>query len=327
MQRAESLIRAVRVQTNNEDYEIPTLSGDPGSGIQNSTIARHLTAAQRRIHGLILDRRPSAFVKEAFISTIAGQEAYTLPLDAHVAQSMLSVEYANSSGSQLSMYSALRLMNFKERDTSSGQPGGYIARNGSLLLNPIPQSSVANAVRINYQYDLPDVNCRVGVVDAVNTGISPTSLTVALYANDTVNGVELNLADYVCIVDKDGNQALIGSAVMSYVDSGAFPVLTINLSLATISDNTLYQNIFVAKTVTGYVVVGKNATTHSQLNDFCEDYLVTFASWRLLKGDSNALSMEAAQELQMMEQTIVEKYAQQNDDIEYPAVISDEYWS
>lgn len=309
MQRIESQIRAVRVQTNNEDYAIPTQAGDPGSGVQDSTIARHLTAAQRRIHGLILDRRPSAFVKEAFLSTIAGQESYTLPSDAHVSQSMLSVEL--SSTGQLYDYSPLDLKNFKERNTSSGLPTGYIPRNGAILLNPIPQSGITNAIRINYQYDLPEVSCRVAEVN-LNTTFGSD---LHLYADSTLNSIEIAQADYYCIVDKDGLQVAIGLALDVYVDSGAEPILTVDIAPVLPGGGPYY------------VVVGKNTTTHSQLNDFCEDYLIAFASWRLLKGDANATSAEAIQELKDMENTIVEKYAQQNDDVEYPTILSDDYWS
>ena len=76
-----------------------------------------------------------------------------------------------------------------------------------------------------------------------------------------------------------------------------------------------------------FIVVGKNSSTHSELVDFVERYLLAYCSWKILKRDSSVDYQEQQTELSQLETEIVASYADISDDIyEIPEINKDEVW-
>jgi hypothetical protein len=78
-------------------------------------------------------------------------------------------------------------------------------------------------------------------------------------------------------------------------------------------------------TVGDYVVPGERATTHSELPDNCERYLISYVTWKILKRDSSTGSQEHVQELQMLAQQIVEAYAAAAQDVTRIPIINTDW--
>lgn len=307
MRRVDQLIADIRVRSKNEEY-------GTNRGVQQNEIVGYLREAQARIDNLIKQKHPNTAIKEVFIDAISNQEEYNVPADAFINSNILKVEYSIT-GSAKDFY-VLDLRSLSQRITVPGNPESYIPRNGKFLLNPIPQSSVLNGIRLNYQFKTAGIDIRRGKVSSsvINTGTRQvTTITLANDANLDATG--LADADYICVVDRYGNFLMQDLIVSSY-NSGTF-VLSIDTSFIYNVGETLPNG--------SYITIGKFTTTHPQLNDFCERYYVAYSTWKVLKRDSNIDSQEQQQELQLMEQEIVDSYTQLDADTDIIPMISSDW--
>lgn len=307
MRRVDQLIADIRVRSKNEEY-------GTNRGVQQNEIVGYLRDAQARIDNLVKQKHPNTAIKEVFLDSIANQEEYDVPVDAFINSNILKVEYSIT-GSYRDFY-ALDLRSLSQRISVPGNPESYIPRNGKILLNPIPQSTVAGGIRLNYQFRTAGIDIRRAKVasSVINTGTRQvTSIT---FVNDaTLDAIGLADADYVCVVDRYGNFLMRDLIVTSY-NSGTF-VLSIDPAFIYVVGETLPNG--------SYVTIGKFTTTHPQLNDFCERYYVAYATWKVLKRDSNVDSQDQQQELQVMEQEIVDSYTQLDGDIDIIPIISSDW--
>ena len=75
-----------------------------------------------------------------------------------------------------------------------------------------------------------------------------------------------------------------------------------------------------------YIVAGAYSTTHGQLDELVERYLIAYTTGKILQRDSNIADLQVQQGiLQAMEQDILSAYAEVTDDItEIPDIISDD---
>jgi hypothetical protein len=73
-----------------------------------------------------------------------------------------------------------------------------------------------------------------------------------------------------------------------------------------------------------WVCAGDFCTTHSELPEEVERYLIAYSAWKILKRDSNADFAEQQQELLEMETEIVAAYADLLDDIYEVPIINDD---
>lgn len=304
MQRLELLINQVRAETN-------TIEWDINSGIPQSEYVRHFRDAQRQISALIIQEHAANFIKEAYFDVIAGQESYAIPTDAHLASSIVSMEY--SPDGNLTSFRPVAIGQYKERSTVPGYPRRYILRGGTFLLNPIPQNTVASGLRINYMFKIPDLGIRSGTVASSVIGVNPNTVTSITLANDsTLDPTGFSDADYVTVVDQDGTILMNAPRVTAY------NVTTFTLSVA----STYRYQTGETLPVGSYVVKGKNTTTQSQLIDLVEDYLLKYASHQILKRESNIDSAEFLQDLKNKSETIIQSYQGAVQDVEGIPIIS-----
>lgn len=308
MRRIEFLITDVRASTNNQEWS-------QSEGVPQSEFIRWLRDAQRRLHNLISQQHPTVFVKEAILDVVQGQESYPVPSDAFLGQKIIAMEY--SSTGNINAFRPVELGRFKERHRVPGYPRIYIPRDGSFLLNPIPQSNVAQGLSVTYQYVLPTLDIRRGSIASSVLTSSPNHVTSITLNNDSTLDPTIFAAgvDYVCIVDKDGNFLMKDIAISSWNPT----------TLTLTGDATFLYQTGETIPAGSYIVVGKNTSTHSPLTDLCEDYLMDYCGYQILRRDSNIDSAEALSNLQAKEKEIVDSYANLSEDFEGIPIVSHEF--
>lgn len=306
--RTDLLVDRVRRLTHEQSYtDSATLSSQ--RGVQTQTIVEYLNEGQRALHGAIYGTAREVFVKEGTIDVVSGTEAYDLPSDAFLGGGLVSVHYKYGSGS--GEYRRLPQRVLSQRDTrSNGTPAYYIQKYDAILLNPIPQESTTNGLRLIYDYKLPDVDVRRGKVSAVDDGANPTSITVTNKDLLDVALTATNAPEYITVVDANGVQQM-----------KAIPVSSYNSSTGVITLGSFTPGATEAVAVNDYVVIGADATTHSQYADFCENFIVAYAVYHILDWRGHPGAPAAAQRLLAASDMIIDTFSDYNaDNLEIPEI-------
>ncbi len=310
MRRLDLIITQVRQQTENEDFSDTT-------GIRDNEMVQFANDAQEKIHARIRDVYPAAFIKQGTIASVANQEAYSLPTDCFLDNSLVNVEYSADSTEE--GFYPLDRISFKERVSfQAGNPDGYIPRTNKILLAPVPNSS-SGTIRLNYVFRLPTIDKRRGKISAVTLNSGTQQITsITLDTNETIDATDLVNNDYMCIVDRFG--AIKMAAVLIDAVDGSTGAVTVNSSFVYASGETAAAG--------DYVVSGKYATTHAQLPETCERYLISYMAWKVFRRDSNTDSGEQSGELQEMLSDIVSAFGSSiTEDVQRPAILDNTYMS
>ena len=306
------LIDDVRSSTENTDVS-------DSVGIQDLEFLRFLNDAQHRIQNLITQKHPSVFLTEYTTAIVANQESYTLPNKAFMGNKISQVEYSSDT-TGTDNFIPLRPGSLFERNSSAdGYPLKYIRKAGAFLLVPVPTSSTGQ-LRVNYTHKLPKLDLRRGSVSAVTLATdSITTLTLDV-STDSVDTTELNKFTRLSIVNEEGVVQM--SNIKFTAVSGATGTVTIDSSFTFESGETI--------SVGDYVVAGSYASTHVQLDDLVERYLIAYCTAKIFQRDSNVTDLGVQQQIMAeMENDIVMAYSEISDDImEIPAIISyDDDWN
>ena len=318
MRRVEDLIDEIRKATENE---LPTAGDVTLGGLTDESIVHLLNRSQERLFSRLMLKYPTNFIKIASQNVTNGTEAYTLGTDNFLDSQIISVEWMYNDSTD---FKRLGKATFHSRYTdTNGDPLWYIVQNNTILLNPIPDETKTNGLRITY-YRMPrTIDKRRGyITTATKSGTTLTSLTMAdpstLLAKDAdldvAGNAVLTEVDYICIVDKDGASILDGIAVDSYNTSTR--VLTMSSGVTTaIAAATLQNN---------YIVMGKSATSHSEFPENYERYLTAYVEQAILRRDGNDVEANIAiGELRAFEKDIEEAAGQETDTFDTPL---DEHW-
>lgn len=298
MKRVDLLITEARNNTENSEYTSET-------GVQDSEFLRAMNDAQDRIMSLVLQTNPSILKKDKEVTAVVATEAQDLPADLFAQTQVELIKYSRTGLFQ--DYYKLNKYDMAERLNSlPGDPTGYVLRGSQALLQPRPQQ--AGLIRYTYYRTIPRLDKRRGKVsavtlDSVNLTIDNLVIDPSILTTDDAQA--LNDAEYFCVVDKNGNIKM-EAVELSEVNSST--------GLVTIESGFTYQS---GETIAvgDYLVSGKYATTHSELPDIAERYLLKFCDWRMLKRDSSNDSREQKEELNEMESDIVGLYAKNDFDV------------
>lgn len=308
MKRVDLLIGEVREETENTEYTSE-------AGVQDSSILRAFNDAQDRIMSLIQAQKPGLFQKEKEFNTVSQQEGYDLPVDIFATHLLEKVEY--SENGLPTDYYQLDFGYLGERAPgTTGSPSYYIRRSSRILLNPVPQTSNAK-VRLTYVYAIPKLDKRRGRVNEVtldNVGNTIVSLNLDPTILNTDDAQALIDAEYLCVVDKNG-----------LIKMQAVPIADLNSSSGALTLEAFVFETGETIAVGDYVVAGKYHTTHSQLPDIAERYLLAFAGWRVQKRDSSNDSVEGFAEKSEMENDIVATYSVRGQDVCEVPVLDTQY--
>lgn len=296
MRNVELLIKQVRRQTENEEV-------NGFEGIEDIEFIQYMNDAQYMLQSAIVQSHPRVFIKERVLTAIPGQERYDIPLDAYLRNKVHNVEYSHSGREE--DYYVLSEDTIKRRNPGiSGSPVKYIRMSGQLLLTPQPMEN--GKIRINYVQSLRRLNKRVAKVSS-GTISSTNQFTISL---DSVFGTDVESLDeyeYFCVVDKEGNRIVNDIQIVStsLTDIVCEPHIV----------NTLENETNTSIQAGHYIIPGRHSTSHGDLADEVERYVMAYCAWKILKRDSSVDSSEQENELSMMLQDISASYKLVTDDV------------
>ena len=307
-----ALIDEIRESTENEEF-------DDNVGLSEEEILKFINDAQYRLHAKITAQHPDIFIEEDIQNCVANQEKYDIDFKAAFKNKISKVEYSHDGSAK--NYFTLSLSTSRNRSSRyEGYPSIYTRRNGQILVSPVPINS-NGTLRISYTSKIKRLDKRRATVISVEgTTSAPTSFEIAYVNGTSVDSTELNKRNRITIVDKYGtikmDNILVSSLGASATTNDA--AITIDTSLWTPVTGELIE-------VGDYVLSGRYATTHSELEEEVERYIQAYAQWKVLKRDSSVDSQEAVMELGQIEADIVASYADISDDIMEIPEINDDY--
>lgn len=304
MRRIDILIDQSRRATENSDFTTTT-------GIQDEEFIQYANDAQDRILSLIQNKNPEIFQKQKSVTCTAQQEAVTIPSDIYMGSRIEFVEYS-SNGEVRNFY---RLPQGKLSERVNGiysDPTFYIRRSHEILLQPAPQSS-SSVVRFTYQRTLPRLDIRRATISSVSTsGSSITSLV--LDASVSLDDAVLLDYGYATVVSATGT-----------VKMKSIPITAIDTSTGAVTLGTFSFESDEIIAAGDYLCAGPYSTTHCELYDICERYLISYMNWKILKRDSSSDAIEAGTEVSMIEADIVEAYSEPDNDIDSIPILDTQY--
>jgi hypothetical protein len=313
MRRIDYLITEARRIGKNEANTNATLA------ITDDEVIQYMNDAQDELQGLIssIKNIDVIFNTENIISLVAGQQAYTIPDRVLLNKQIDQVEF--SATGNLGDYVVLdKVSTFNQDTNSSNYPVGYYRRGGQIFLTPIPSTS-AGTLRVMYERTCDDLDKRRGTVQSVSglTSTTFTSLTVASDADESSNP-NLSTIDYVCIVDKDGVRKAYNIPVGNY-DTGTNVLTPAAGFVFALAGDTIVAGDFIT--------FGKWRTTHSQLPDSCEMYLIHYAAEMMLHKDSSNDTAMQSEKLAALRKQILKSIASQTGELQrIPQFNRYEWW-
>ena len=170
-------------------------------------------------------------------------------------------------------------------------------RNGYILLTPTPSVTKSDALVINYQKRPRELDIRRGQVASKTD--SPVTITLSFSttsqknANMSTNASsQLDLVDYCCIVDLDGNPIVSAIPIDNY--NSSTQIITAVSSYSFPADELAALDAAIAAGTPLYVTRNKYSSTHSELDNQTEDFLIEYVVKRLLRLQSNQAEMAEA---------------------------------
>lgn len=300
MLRIEHLIKHVRRQTDNE-----TIGTD--QGMSDEEIIRYLNDAQDDIYGDIVNTFRGKFYAQEVIAVSANTPTYDTPSKAFMDDQIAMLEWSLTGLDR--DYRALKRVTMRERCSVEGWPSRYAVSNKKIYLWPVPVSPQGN-IRVTYNKKVPTLDKRRAQVNVATIAAGVlTGLTLKGVGGAAISATEVTAFsnnDYLCVVSSSG--AILCEAV-EYTAVSALGVVTLATNHTLLTGETVPTG--------AYVVLGDYATTHSEMPDDIENYLMAYAAWAIYKRDSNSDLVPQQQTMVAMKQSILENYAEMNLDIDW----------
>ena len=309
MRRADQLIKVIRRQSENVQI-------DADDGIGDDEVIQFMNDGQERIESAIVRTHEKAFATDSFIDLVANQEIYTLPFGTYINHSIISVEYSFTGRAE--DYVPLRRAKIIERTSFRGFPSVYIPRVREIIVNPVADRSVTAGLRLTSNPKHPRMDKRRGIITAVTIVANAITNLVVDANSGTVpyDSAAFEEFDRISIVDVDGVQTAKNIPLESADSSGT---ITIRTSFALSTGETI--------SVGDYVVLGENATTHLQMPQITEKYLIEYATWKMMMRDSSSDSNQQASVVAALEADIVDAFAEISSDVDrIPVINADNIW-
>jgi len=223
---------------------------------------------------------------------------YELPSDVYAESYVTAVfKKARQGVAQFQSYQPLRRITVKE----VGSSYGYFIQNKSIVLSLVPSSGVSNGLMVTYTKRLPKLGNRFGRISSI-TG---NQISIRDF-DDKI--IPTSFSDFICTVDRNGNQIDKGIEISNYVPSR---ITTATPITATVGD---------------YVVIGEDSTTNSQLPVECEKYLTIFAERMVHYINSSRQDMATADMFSEKEKSdIADLFSDNESDTKYPPIVDDTY--
>jgi hypothetical protein len=249
-------------------------------------------------------------MSEKYQDVTLGVSSYAIPTDCYMGTRIDNIFYSPS-GLYQDFY-PIRKGSLKERiDGINGCPSFYLRQGNQIILQPPPQQG--GKLRIIYQKAIPYLDVKRGTVLSVTlSGDTITSLVLDPNALDADALLEQN---FISIVDKNGNTQMKDIPI---------DAIDVNTGVVTVSAGFTFEN---NETIApgNFALRGKNSTTHSQLPDICEKYLLEYCNMRIFVRDSSTDQAELAALMSKIEGTLKLAFAEPDNDPDRIPIINPFY--
>lgn len=287
--RLEEMIIDARAQAYSEDYSLT-------EGWDDNVVSRLFNLGLNNLYHAITQIDNPAHIEEFVTSTNSGQQAYDIPIDVFMAIRIMDVRY--QWGNAAYEFVTLKQGMIQDRfDYPINIPDTYCIRNGQILLSPTPNITRTNNLIINFQKRLRSLDVRRGQLNAKTD--SPVTITLSFSSTSSKNAHMqenanslLDKIDYICLVDRNGEPIVSQIPVNNYNSTTQIITAESSYSFPTAELTALDAAIAAGDAI--YVVSGNYASTHSQLDSQCEDFLIEFVIARLLRLQSNSSEAQEA---------------------------------
>lgn len=316
MRRSNWLIADIRRDTENTGVVTAE------AGISDEAILQSINDGQTWLFSELEKMNPIPFTAEVGVDMVAGTSEYALPLDTYLGTDVVAVSIKRSS-SATATYDRLTLKPMIERLRSDlrGTPVLYYLRQTKFVLNPTPNVSLTDGILLNYTRKLPRVDKRrakITAITLVNGEVTALTVNVADFADYFPDNTEFSedailIDDYFSIVDADGN-----------VVNRKIPITAINSTtgVATITNYTALDDSYTGS-VGDYLVAGAFSSSHPQLPDEAESFLIQFAKSQVFEADGNGTeAASASARAHLLGQTTINGWAKLFDDVERIPIIN-----
>jgi hypothetical protein len=289
MRRAQLLINKVKFNTNNLD----------SSRYTDARIREYFNDAQRQIHNIMFQSKQDSLLypSEAFIDLVEDQEKYDLPSDIYARNAIQSVARKFNDDSSEPYYRPLDFLDESERRLSFG----YALYGKKIIITPLPDQNLTDGIRVVYEKKLPLISHRIGKISSV----SGSQINLSDYTTEEIEDFE----DFFCTVDSDGNIIDEGVEITNY--------------------NTGTGVLDFSGTVTAssgeFVVLGKQASSHSLLPDETENLLIAFVERKIHAIDSSQAIKDSDYLTKEERQFIQSLFEKNNKDVFDPPINDDSY--
>ena len=299
--RTEELIADGRSLSYSEDYSLT-------EGLNDDVFVRILNLGLNNLYHAITEDDQPAYVQQVSIDSVANQQAYDLPIDVYTAIRLVDVRFIW--GTQDIEFNTLVRSTIPDRwNYTTNYPDTYCIRSNQMLLSPVPGISKTDAIQINYQKRMRELDVRRGQL--ASKANSPVTITLtfpstsAKFANmQTYADSQLDLVDYCCLVDIEGDPIVSAIPINNY--NSTTQIITALSSYSFPADELTALDAAIAAGTPIFVTKDRYSSTHSELDSQCEDYLIEYAVKRMLRLQSNTGEMKEAliQEQESLERLI-----------------------
>lgn len=295
MRRTELLINEARLSTNTADI----------NAISTALCQQYLNRINSYLEDILflVNDENDLFMKDWEFNLVAGTDEYTLPIDIYAKSSIDNVAVSFLNGLSQT-FLPLKKVSRKQR----GFTFGYFVQGNQIVFTPKPQSPLR--IKTSYQQKLPSLSARIGKISSFTTS------TIVL--TDYISGLS-SLDDFICIVDANG-------IILNKSTDVNGNTVFVPITLISDSSGTLTLSSTTGAVNNAYVVSGRYASSHSQIPDECEKYLITalerMIQYRQSSSDINTSSIFSSEELS----TIKEVFADNSYDDAKPPVTEWQEW-
>lgn len=254
MRRFDFLVNEVRECTDTEDI----------NSLGLYEVMRYFNDAQKQIQKIIFTANPSSdiFVKQANYSIAGSQVAYDLPFDVYARQAINMVSTLKDN----KIAKTLTRVAYREKETL----WGYAILDKQIVLTTAPEVSTVSNLLVNYVYKVPVISYRIGQITAIDTNTGDVTVDGANIIAD--EDFQKRYEKY-SIVDSTGAQKA------NQLTLNTFAGLDFNFG-GTLGPNTDLQ--LAGAEIGDWIVCGESGSSHSELPDECEPYLMAYVQRRIL---------------------------------------------
>ncbi len=290
MRRAQLLIPQVQRATENERV-------GTNDGISLEEYYQYFTDGLRLVQRQILKVNQKAF-RTSTTWSADGTETHTFPFDLMARNQTATLEYTESGS--VADYRGLQKVTQLERRPIAGRPSQYIVEGNTIIVNNYPATGT---FRLTYAALLPAVDKRRAAVSS-HTKSSTALTALTLSTASPFTSADYDLYDYLCIVAWDGT-----------INMRSIPYTAVNSSTGVVTIQGSSYTFPTGSTLTNgdYVTLGKYSSSHIQLEDQAEDFMIAYCSKRILNRDASLDAAELTADMQGMLQDIVDLYSDDGD--------------